>query len=88
MKKGKLANGFEYEVDEMVLDDMELLDAVAEAQDENPLKISQVITMVLGKEQKRHLYDHIRNENGRVPTAAAIDAIMELFEALGDDGKN
>lgn len=88
MRKGKLANGFEYEVDEMVLDDMELIDAIAETQGENPLKVSQVITMVLGKDQKKRLYDHIRNEDGRVPTAAAIDAIVELFEALGDDGKN
>ena len=41
--KGKLENGFEYEVDDVVLNDYEMLEAIAEAQSTNPLKITTEI---------------------------------------------
>ena len=87
-KRGELANGFKYEVDENVLDDMRLVDAIAEAEGENPLKVSKVMTMVLGKEQKERLYKHLENESRRVPVKMVMDALMEIFEAMGEDGKN
>lgn len=87
MKKGKLNNGFEYEVDENVLDDMELLDALAEAE-ENPLKISVVSRKVLGTEQRKRLYDHLRREDGTVPVEEASQAIIDILEDMGDEGKN
>ena len=88
MKKGKLKNGFEFEVDENVLDDMRLIDAMAEAQDENPTKFSKAILMVLGAEQRDRLYEHIALENGRVPIEATSEALVEIFEAMGEEGKN
>lgn len=88
MKKGKLDNGFEYEVDEKVLDDMEMLDALAEAQGEDPLKISVVSKKLLGKEQRQRLYDHLRDEDGRVPVEVASQAIVDILLDLGDEGKN
>ena len=87
-KKGTLENGFVYEVDENVLDDMRLVDAIAEAEGENPLKVSKVVTMVLGDEQKERLYKSLENENGRVPVKVAMDALMEIFNRLGEEGKN
>lgn len=87
-KRGELANGFKYEVDENVLDDMRLVDAIAEAEGENPLKVSKVVTMVLGDEQKERLYKSLENETGRVPVKVAMDALMEIFNRLGEEGKN
>ena len=87
-KKGTLENGFAYEVDENVLDDMRLVDAIAEAEGENPLKVSKVMTMVLGDEQKERLYKSLENETGRVPVKVAMDALMEIFNRLGEEGKN
>lgn len=87
MKKGELENGFKYEVDENILDDMELLDALAEAE-ENPLKISIVSKKILGTEQRKRLYDHIRREDGTVPVEDASQAIADILEALGEEGKN
>lgn len=87
-KKGTLKNGFVYEVDENVLDDMRLVDAIAEAEGENPLKVSKVVTMVLGDEQKERLYKSLENETGRVPVKVAMDALMEIFNRLGEEGKN
>lgn len=88
IKKGKLENGFEYEVDVNVLDDMEMLDALAEAQEEEPLKINVVSKKLLGKDQRKRLYDHLRNEDGRVPVEAAVQAITDIMLDLGEDGKN
>lgn len=88
MKRGKLSNGFEYEIDENVLDDMELIDAMEQSQGDDPLKVSKVITMVLGKEQKKSFYDSIRNEDKRVPVEKAVELFTELIESLGDEGKN
>lgn len=87
-KKGTLENGFTYEVDENVLDDMRLVDAITEAEGENPLKVSKVMTMVLGDEQKERLYKSLENETGRVPVKVAMDALMEIFNSLGEAGKN
>jgi hypothetical protein len=88
IKKGTLNCGFAYEVDDEVLDDMYLVEAVAEAQGEDPLKITKVITMVLGPEQKARLYKHLENEKHRVPAEVAVTTLQELFEKLGDEGKN
>lgn len=87
MRKGTLENGFKYEVDENILDDMELLDAIAEAE-EDPLKISIVSKKILGTEQRKRLYDHIRREDGTVPVEEASQAIADILESFGDEGKN
>lgn len=87
MKKGKTQSGFKYEIDENVLDDMELIDAMALAQGEDPTQISVVVLKLFGKEQRKRLYDHVR-DNGRVPVNKIADIITEILESLGDDGKN
>lgn len=88
MKKGKTKSGFEYEIDENLLDDMELIDAMAAAQGEDPTQISTVVVKVFGKEQRKRLYDHLRTEDGRVPVTDVANTITEVIESIGDDGKN
>lgn len=78
MIKGKISTGFEFEIDEVKLDDMEFFDALAET-DENPLMFSRVCTMMLGAEQKKRLYKHLKTEDGRVPVQSVISAITEIF---------
>jgi len=87
LKKGNI-DGFIYEVDTIVLDDMELMDAIAAAQGEDPLQISTVVLKVLGKEQRKKLYDHLRTEDGRVPTEAVSEIVGKIMENLGTEGKN
>ena len=86
MKKMQTSTGFKFKVDEGVLDDMELLDAISELED-NPLKITRVVTLLLGEKQKKALYDHVRNDNGRVPAEALSKEIVEIFNLLQDDLK-
>ena len=88
MKKGKTQSGFKYEIDENILDDMELIDAMAAAQGEDPTQISTVVVKVFGIEQCKKLYDHLRTEDGRVPVTDVANIITEILESLGDDGKN
>lgn len=77
MIKGKTESGFEFEIDEQKLNDMEYVDDLAEI-DENILAFSRVLTTTLGKEGKKRLYDHVRNENG----VATVDDVMEEFNEI------
>ncbi len=86
MMKGATRHGFAFEVSKKVLDDMELLDAIAEI-DTNPLALSKVLVKVIGPEQKKALYDHLRGEDGRVSVRAVSEAISDIFTSSGQ-GKN
>ena len=81
--KGKTSTGFEFDIEDERLDDMELVDIMAEI-DENPLLMARLCKMLLGDEQKKRLYDHLRNEEGRVPIEATTNAIQEIFNSPGD----
>ena len=81
--KGKTSTGFEFDIEDERLDDMELVDIMAEI-DENPLLMPKLCTMLLGEEQKKRLYDHLRSEDGRVPIEATTNAIQEIFNSPGD----
>lgn len=83
--KVKLSNGFECEVDENILDNMELIDAIAGA-DDDVTNVSALVKMVFG-DNKKALYDSLR-EDGRVSVTAIVGAIKEVFEAVGEQGKN
>jgi len=88
MKKGKTQSGFKFEIDEKVLDDMELIDAMAASQGEDPTQISTVVYKIFGADQRKRLYDHLRTEDGRVPVTDVANIITEIIESIGDDGKN
>ena len=81
--KGKTSTGFEFDIEDERLDDMELVDIMAEI-DENPLLMPKLCKMLLGEEQKKRLYDHLRSEDGRVPIEATTIAIEEIFNSPGD----
>lgn len=87
IKKGVTSSGFEFEIDDAVIDDMELIDAIADAMDNNPFAFSRVCAKLLGSEQRKKLYDHLR-ENGRVPLEKIGAEITDIFTAFGDNGKN
>ena len=88
MQKVITKSGFECLVDKKQMDDMEVVDKIAEADAGNPLAVSAVIEKVLGKEQKAKLYNHLRNEDGRVPIEKVGEEIVEIITSLGSEGKN
>lgn len=83
MLEGKTKAGFKYKVPDSSLDNMELVDALAEI-DKNPLAISKVVVMLLGEEQKQAMYDFYRTKKGNVPVDKISDAIGEIFNAHND----
>ena len=85
IKHIKTATGFEADIEDSVIDDMELFDSIAELQAGDIMAVPSVINKLVG-EQKKALYDHVRLENGRVPTQAVVSEITEILTEL--NGKN
>lgn len=82
--KGKIANGFEFDIDEAKLDDWDLFKAMADMDSQNysrilsgTVKFSEII---LG-EQEKDLVAHIRKQNnGKCSTDDMTKCIMEIIE--------
>lgn len=77
-KKKKTSTGFAYSINENALNNFELLDLFAEV-DENPLLLPKVIEMLLGKDGKEALYNHVRLEDGTVPADKISDELAEII---------
>lgn len=77
MVKGVTKSGFKFEVDPADANDMEFLERLGEAMD-NVAKFPKIMSELLGKDQRDRLYDHLRNEKGKVP----IDVCMNTFEEI------
>lgn len=87
MAKGRTASGFEFEVKDEVLDDMRLIRLMNQAM-KNPVYFPDLIERLLGQEQAEALYSFLESEDGRVPLKAVSDAVADIFNSLGDTGKN
>lgn len=87
MIKGKTSSGFEFTISKDVKNDYELIENLGELED-NPLILGKIVTQILGKEQTTKLKNHIRNENGIVPTDKMTQEIIEIFQKGGEETKN
>ena len=87
MKKVKLDSGLTLSVKDDVMDNMELLDDLVELDEGNGFAISRVLNRILEPDEKKKLYDHLR-ENGVTKVSKVVDAMKEIFDKLGDNGKN
>ena len=85
----KTATGFEYEINKKALNNMELIDALAEIEDnpENLTASVKVITLLLGKEGKKRLYNHVREADGCVPIEKVMAEVTDIFNGGSDDLK-
>lgn len=86
MLSGKTKSGFEFEISEESLDNMELVETLAGV-DENPLLLPRLVSQLLGKDQKLKLYDHLRTDSGVVPISQVSDEIIQIFRS-GKEAKN
>lgn len=94
MKTVKLSNGFQCKVNEQIVNDMELIDLLAETKEDGSI-YADVVKKIFGEEQKQKLYDAIRTKDGIVPLAnldgetySVTDAVTEVLTSLGPEGKN
>ena len=86
MIAGTTSSGFAFSISDEAENDMELFELFAEA-DQNPLVLPTLISKLLGSEQKKRLYDHLRNENGIVPVDKVGEELLEMLKGGGADGK-
>lgn len=76
MLKGKTKTGFEYEFDENLFKDYELVELLAEV-DDNPLVLPQIFKKLIG-DRVKDLKDHVRDDNGVVD----IEKMVAEFEDI------
>lgn len=79
MVTGKTKSGFSYELSEARLNNYELLEVIGEL-DDNPLVLSRVVKLLLGEEQTTKLKEHLRTEDGLVPSDKLSNEITEIFQ--------
>ena len=87
MKKIKLDSGLELNVQDSVKNNMELLDDLVELDEGNGYAISRIVGRILDRQEKKKLYDHLRVD-GVTPVDRVVDSMKEIFDKLGDEGKN
>ena len=87
MFKGKTESGFEFAISEEALDDYELLEILAEIDNGNGGLVPEMVTRLLGKEQKEALKEHLRDKNGKISTQSMMNEVMEIFKS-NQEGKN
>lgn len=88
--KGTTSTGFKFDADENIMDDVEFLERLAEAMTVNGFEMFPILEELLGKDGKKALYEHVRNEKGKVSLDRLNDELGEILSALseGDETKN
>lgn len=84
MIKGTTQTGFKFSIDPDAVKDMEFIELAADAE-ENGLLLPKMIEHILGKEQKKKLYDHVRNSKGRVMVEDVSEEIKDVFNAISSE---
>lgn len=87
MTKIETSSGFCCEVDENASNDMELLEDLASIDGGDITVLPGALTRILGAENKRKLYDHVRVD-GRVPIDRITDEITEILAQLNSKKKS
>lgn len=85
--KGETSTGFSFSIPRQNLDNMDLIDAISDMSNSDPLALTKVVVLMLGKDQKKALYDHIREKDGRV-TVEKLSAEMADIFAASNETKN
>lgn len=86
--KGETSTGFSFSISAHNLDNMELIDAIASLNDADPLAMSKVVVLLLGKPQRKLLYDHVRREDGTVPSEKVSAEMTDIFTISNKEVKN
>ncbi len=86
--KGTTTSGFNFSLDTDDMNDMRVIEALAEVEKGNVLYVIDLIKLMLGAEQKEALYKHVANKDGKVSPELCMVEIKEIFEKAGNEVKN
>ncbi len=71
-----------------VLNNMELVGRLLKHRMMIPIAVSRACLLILlGKDRRKQLYDHLRTPDGRVPVEAVSKNMVEIFEIFGNRKK-
>ena len=80
--KGTTSRGFKFKIDINKLETMEFIELLNEINENDPIKFSELLTFILGKEQKKKFYASIKNDEGLTPIKDCSDALEEIFNII------
>ena len=83
----KTASGFSCRLPKAAMDDMELVDIFTGDYPNEAFRNSDIAKHLLG-DQKKNLYDHLRQIHGKVPATEVDKELREIIQAFGNAGKN
>lgn len=86
MVNGITSSGFEFSIDDEVLDDYELLEAFVDIDSGNASKVVFALRALLGENQYKAAKDHLKRTVGRARTTDMVRILVEITEAA--KGKN
>lgn len=89
MKKGKLSNGFKFNIDESVFNDYQFL-VILRKYEDNAGYIVDLVSHIFGDDEKQHdaFLESCKDESGRILSDTVITNVEELFDLIGADAKN
>lgn len=79
MIKGTTEQGFKFKIKESALDNIELLEVLADMDDGQAQKLPKAIELLIGAHQKQKLYDFCREEGGAVPISKVAEVFAEIL---------
>lgn len=77
--KGTTKTGFPFDISMERMENYEVVETIAEI-DENPLVLPRLLKLLFG-DQVAALKDHVRGEDGMVPTQKLMDEVRDIFES-------
>lgn len=84
MVKGITESGFEFELNELAVDDMRFLRLFRRVEKE-PYVLEDIAEVLIGADGVEKLYNHIETEDGRVPSSEFLKKINEMITiAVGE----
>ncbi len=82
--EGKTKSGFEYNIPEEAMDDMELLECLQQMDDEGKYwAVGKCLDILFGKDQKKAYYDFLRAKDGRVRVTVVGEDLAAIFTGEG-----
>lgn len=76
-------SGFECEINENVLDDIEILEMIEAIDDGRISMIRKVLGRIL-KDDAARLEEHVRTEDGRIPVTALLAEFQDFIAKIKD----
>ena len=80
------SSGFELDIDEAVMDDMEVLELVYAIDDKDLKAYMALIRKIMPEEDKKRLYEHLRVD-GRVPIESFSAELTDIMKGLNSKKK-